>query len=415
MLEQRPATNLSTNPAPEIQAPLSVAQGIPSPVFKPEAIVGLSQLRVDSQRTKAEQQSLIGAERNQDGSLKLGEVINVHAKAFSINIYPDPERPEIKPQAIAAMLYKHVENGPITAEALAQLTQKFVSWRLDRFLNLKELGLDEGDPHCYEKTELSPAELKKLASNICLTPWHLINSPSESFVTRYGSDEIKSIKDSTSCVGVHTHPFFTSYSELNQAIAASRAEWSMDAVFDFFESSTGQQVLGQLVKAKVDLLNRLIAAEETKDLPYASGFETLDTHSQKILSELRKLAAETMPHRAEYQEALAEQIVNTRQALSALADVYKNPSPSAAQIKKLCSYGSPTLSGSLMPSPEDLFLARDQGRGKLTPTDGDYFEVIINPLGLTVFGGNAEEIRVWQYDLTGDPEQTLPAVLKLKA
>jgi hypothetical protein len=47
----------------------------------------------------------------------------------------------------------------------------------------------------------------------------------------------------------------------------------------------------------------------------------LEPHSQKILSELRSLADEKMPHNAEYKDTLADQIIFTRQAISALADL----------------------------------------------------------------------------------------------
>ncbi len=398
---------------PEHEAPHRSASAatLSPPSLSPAAIIGLSQLRVESQTKHSEQQTLIHAERKADGRILLGKVINPDT-AFSINIYPDPQRPEIKPQAIAAMLFNHVQSGPVSADTLQQITEKFISWRLERFLHLEEFGYQEDPNNRSQAKNLSAAELNKLAHNICLMPWHIINSPTESFITQYGAEELQRTKSTNSCVGVHTHPFFTAYSELNQLIAASRAEWSMDAIFDLFESSSAQQAIEALVKSKSDLLSRLLAAEQSHDLPLNNGLVTLDAHSQKILSELRSLAAEKMPHSAEYKDSLAEQIIFTRQAISALADIEGNPSPSAQQIKKLCLYGAPSLSGSLMPSPEDLNLAREQGRGKLLPSDNSFFEVIVNPLGTTVFAGQGEQLKVWQYDLTGESETLEPARLQ---
>jgi hypothetical protein len=141
MIKQTSTSAPMATPPPETLPSLAVATSISPPVFKPLAIVGLSQLRVHSQVKRTEQQSFINAERSADGTIVLGKVLEPDT-AFTINIYPDPQRPEVKPQAIAAMLFKHVQNGPPSAEELNQVVQKFVAWRLDRFLNLEDFGYD---------------------------------------------------------------------------------------------------------------------------------------------------------------------------------------------------------------------------------------------------------------------------------
>ena len=103
-----------------------------------------------------------------------------------------------------------------------------------------------------------------------------------------------------------------------------------------------------------------------------------------------------------YNQTLATEILNCRKACSDLAAVADNPGIGIIELQNLAGFGNKSLGGTFGPSDSDITMARDQGRGKLTPESETFYEVIVNPIGFIAYQGLGNQIRVWTYNLHGN-------------
>jgi hypothetical protein len=381
-----------------------------------EGIAATSNLRTKSMQSKSEQQAMLlvyGTKAN--GQLELGGKVYIPRHEESISLVPDPFRPEIKVADIAAALFNHVQSED--PNRFERFVEKFIEIQAERFLSKADLikmnYLDDpalGDTIKHKKsgerlpvkTELTAADIRELANGIATTPWQIINTPELSLTTKFGSDSIEAAKKACQAIGIHSHPYLTPYPELNELLITKSAQWGADDIYDLFESSSAQKVIQNLLNSKAEFLTRLVNAETIPDLPLTTGPVLLDEHSQKIFSRLRSLAAQEGVTSDTYNQTLATEILNCRKACSDLAAVADNPGIGIIELQNLAGFGNKSLGGTFGPCDSDITMARDQGRGKLTPESEAYYEIIVNPIGIIAYQGVGNKIRVWTYNLFGN-------------